>query len=175
VKLDKLCYFLGIVVGLFVLTLSALCVYQYCGLKQYFRATKYIDSINSEEGRIQTHNDFVGESEMYSKGIYIGVFLSRVWIWNGKGIKSFLADEYTVFTYIDGCNEEYLSALDRGESVGLRKDMYFEIDKWKNKVVAGDFVIIKKSVEVNVGNIQEIASYNYLPFVRDFPRNLCAK
>lgn len=174
-KIVLFCFLAVVVVNL---GLGIFYLYQKAGLKYFIRAGMFINNIQSETDKKQAWKDFIGKSENGYSGIYAGNWRNRVWVWGRSGLRSFATDQYSVYTFFDGCTESILNSVDQGGvSVSISREVFFNVnvDDWKKKVSVGDLVVITIARDGVLGNLREIYTYNFWPFLHKDLQTLCAK
>lgn len=171
-KIRLFCFLAVVVVNL---GLGIFFLYQYAGLKYFVRAGILINSMPSETDKKQAWEDFIGKSENAYSGIYAGNLGGRVWVWGNGLIRSFATDKYSVYTFSDGCTESILNSVDQGGVPRVNRLVYFDMNSWKEKVHVGDLVGIIIARDGVPGNLREIYTYNFWPFLQKDPRTQCEK
>jgi hypothetical protein len=100
-----------------------------------------------------------------------------VWIWNAHGLKSFVVDEFTIYSLFDGCSDEVRTKLNMGIN-GITRNMVTSFSDWKNGANAGDYVTVYIAKPENggiEGNLREIYDYNFWLFLNNKIDIQCAK
>jgi len=174
-KSNKIKLFCFLTVAFVNLGLGIFYLYQYAGLKYFVRADILINDMPSETVKKQAWKDFIGKSENGYSGIYAGDWMDRVWVWGNGLIRSFATDQYSVYTFSDGCTESILNSVDQGGVPRVDRLVYFDMNSWKEKVHVGDLVGIIIARDGIPGNLREIYAYNFWPFLQKDWRTLCAK
>lgn len=162
---------MAIVLVLFVVCLSGFVyLYQFAGLRQYWRAVHIIKTTTPEENRIKVAEEFYGtDLKGVERGILAGSWMGRVWVWKGSGLKSYTVDENSIYSWFDGCSEDVKSKLRAGEGGGVIAQVIdADLNSWREKAVVGDYVVIylvPSGVEGEEGNLGEIYAYNFWMFM----------
>lgn len=167
--------FLCLIIVVLILLLSGMCIYRYCGLKQYFKAVKYINEIPLAEKREMAWKGFLGVSgDGHYSGIYAGKFLGMVWVWGRMGLRPFVAQKQSTYSFFDGCSDVFL-ANEHSSPPTLNRELYFEEEKWRQKVKVGDAVSILLPNKTSFWSLKEAYVYNFWPFIQKDQKTECAK
>lgn len=173
-KIDLLCKLLLIAILVLVFGLGGMGLYKHGGLRQYLQAGKYIREIESNEKQSEAWSNFIGKAKNQYSGIYAGRAGGMIWIWGRMGLRPFMVDKYSIFTYFDGCSEKHMVAFKAKQMLGNDKYMYFNVGEWEKKVVTGDLVIVM-TLPNSILKAKEIYTYNYWPFIQKDQDIACAK
>lgn len=153
-------WFIGIIAFLILVLFSGLVLlYQFGGLKYYLRATSFINKLPTIE-RIETSRNFHSEEKNVYSGTLAGTWNNKVWVWGKKGLKNFNVDQYSVYSYTDGCNNNVPKNIER--------EVIFDFNIWNQKARMGDFVVVLTTGEANggvLGNLREIYTFNWWTFM----------
>lgn len=175
---DILIKFLVVVAVVLFLVLGGLLFYKYSGLNYYVRVVSLINKMPIEEDRTKVWNDFaVNTTGQSYAGIYAGYLGSKVWIWGERGLRGFAVDQYSVYTFIDGCSEEAFKIIEKNTegNLSFKRSISFDIESWLAKVKTGDYVIMILAQDGNVGHLREIVARDFYPFIQQNPREQCVK
>ncbi len=148
------------------------------GLKQYLRARVEIGRIAEEQTRREALEEFgwYAPGQSYG-GILAGDFFGKVWVWGVKGLRSFAVDEYSVYSWYDGCSEEVLTRFKETDwetapssLVGeiIRRELTTDIAAWLQRARVGDYVRVYLATPERggwEGNLREIYAYNFWLFM----------
>lgn len=161
-----------------VLSITLGWLYQYSGLKYYIRAISLIKKMPVEL-QVTANEKFyaLGDGDYYS-GILAGVWNGNVWIWERGQLKHYLTDEYSVYSFLDDCNEEILNPSERKTTRSIKSEVFIDLAEWKQRANTGDFVTIKLAgVDSGgaLGNLREIWAYNWWTFLQKDMKTACAK
>lgn len=174
-KTENLIKWLIIVVVILIIGLGGVSFYQYSGLKHYIKAVKYINELPAEANKQEAWKYFaVDNIKNGYEGIYAGDYFGRVWVWGQKGLKSFATDKASVYSFFDGCTDEFFQVTDKFVPA-FNHQVFFDKEKWKDKASVGDFVNVTLQKEVAPGFLKEIYTYNFWPFIQKDQRTECAK
>ena len=117
-------------------------LYHYGGLKQYFAMIGVVNNLPSEE-QIEMYTELTGANKRGGEyGVLAGNWFGRVWIWQIGRLKHIKTDQYTAYSYFDGCREDVRARMNRGERSVIQQEIFTEIDKWQEKAQVGDFVTV---------------------------------
>ncbi|MDD2921341.1 MAG: hypothetical protein PHQ36_03570 [Anaerolineales bacterium] len=156
------------------------CLYQFAGLRQYFKSLRIIYFSPTSEIRVSTWKEFIGpDTEWVYGGILAGSWFNRIWVWGGKGLQSFTVDENSVYSWYDGCNEAVLSQLNQGASGKvIGREIITDMNIWRERAKVGDYVrvnLTKPDTGGAIGNLREIYDYNFWLFMPSGMEARCAK
>lgn len=155
-------------------------IYSAAGLKQFLKAQQAIRQIPDRREKEQAFREFYWyEPQRTYGGILAGDFFGRIWVWGKKGLRSFAADEDSVYSWFDGCSPEVLArmrqfdpndpdSLTPGEIIGRETNTDF--DKWRQKTKNGAYVrviLADKEMGGKTGNLREAYGYNFWLFIRN--------
>jgi len=168
-------YFVFGSIAIMLITLL-LFLYFFAGGKTYLRTliTTYQTEVN-EKNRIKA-DFFSKEKTDFNSGILAGSIGDRVWFWDKSGLVSYKTDENTFFYYKDWCSDKAQAAIKNGEALDV--NVFNSLKEWRELSKAGDYLVFKISTINNggiTGNLREIRSYNYLPFLEGDINTLCKK
>lgn len=154
-------------------------VYQYAGLKYFIRAKQVMNTIPDTEQRQQTWERFNGTGRTGEyRGILAGSWMGKVWVWGRSGLVSFNVDEYSVYSWFDGCSEPIKTQLNTGTAKGVERVVGNDFRNWRGKAEAGDYVttfVTQPETGGAIGNLRELYDYNFWVFIRDGIDEQCAK
>jgi hypothetical protein len=160
-------------------------LYQYAGLNHYLKAITYIRNVPAGEKQQKAWSDFYGENDaIHYGGLLGGVWANRIWVWGRIGLRSFPVDQYSVFSFYDGCTEaikettEEIDSLIRPELLKPSREVYPSLSDWSQKSRLGDWVnviIADADHGGTKGHLREIYTYNYWPFMQQDIHTQCAK
>lgn len=147
--------------------------------KHYYRATKLIEALPVDQVRDNARTDFYGtDPDKVYGGIYAGSIMDRVWVWGKGGLRSFVVDNNSVYSWFDGCNDSVLAKLNAGVSGAINGDITTIFEDWKMKVSVGDYVkvyIAQENMGGKKGSLREIYAYNFWLFLPVGMEERCAK
>lgn len=170
---------IGVLIFLAIGLIGFAYLYQFAGLRQYFRAVEVIKTTTPEEERIKVIEDFYGtDPRGAERGILAGSGLGRVWIWSGRGLKSYKVDENSIYSWFDGCREDVRARLNKGEANVIQGIIDTNMQNWSEKVQVGDYVAVYPTLSGAggvEGNLREIYAYNFWLFMRRGIDRQCAK
>ena len=165
---------------LIVIVAAIFWLFQFEGLKYYLKAVYSINQLTAEE-KVEAKERFYGPGE---KGYYTGILarvntkdFGSVWIWTHGLPRYFTADEYSVFSFFNFCNDFALETLDRETAAPVYRDVYTDVKVWAEKVKRGDFVNVQIAGEGHGGNpgkLREIYVYDWWVFMPIKTEELCA-
>lgn len=148
------------------------------GGNQYLRAMQLIYTAPQTSRDKMKVDLFATDNKNTYGGIYSGVFRGKVWIWGRSGLKSFAVDQYSVYIPVDGCSETALNNAKKPVPDRVPDTIITTIDSWQKMTRTGDYIVViitPPGTGGTVGNLREIHSYNYWPFLRGPMEVLCAK
>ena len=151
-------------------------LYFFTGLNSYIK-TAYTISKLSGEMKQQAVDGFYGKDEqgIYT-GILSGITANRVWIWSNNRLKSFVTDEYSVYSFFNACSDEILSNIGAEKTFSIGRSVGTDILSWSQKVKTGDYVIVNMATEGNggaLGNLREAIGYDWFVFMPTDIRKQC--
>lgn len=160
-------------------------LYQFGGLKYYLQASLAITKLSGEAKNHAIDNfywaghssfDYSGTLATINKKGYGGV-----WVWGTGGPKYFKADQYTVYSFYDPCDDSLMETLGgEGDSKKVRigRTIDTDIKVWAQKAKPGDYVTIRIACNGcggTPGNLREVATYGWWIFLPTNIRDTCAK
>jgi len=171
---------LGILVFILVLLIGGvLCLYQFGGLRSFVRVLRVINTMEPQDKKEKAWEEFSGtDPKGAQRGILAGSALGRVWVWTAKGLKYFVVDENTIYSWFDGCNEEVRAKLNSGAANVIERVLDNDLKSWRKKAQIGDYVVVyvARPKEGGVtGNLREIYTYNFWLFMGKVIDIECAK
>ncbi len=176
---------LVITLDLIILFLVGMWFYSAVGLKQYIRARQAIARLADQQVKEIAFREFYWHKpgEVYG-GILAGDFFGKVWVWGAKGLRSFAADEYSAYSWFDGCSPEVLKQLNEGNwefesdwGKLVKRETDTDFDFWRQKSKVGDYVRVYLATEEIGGkesNLREIYAYNFWLFMPWAMEERCA-
>lgn len=168
-------YFVFSLIGIILITLVLFLCFV-AGGKTYLKIlTKTYKTESNQENRIKT-DFFSTEKTDFNSGILAGSIGNRVWFWGKHGLVSKMTDENTAYFYKDWCSTEAQSII-RNSQIPNTKE-FASLNEWRSVAKAGDYLVIKIATIENggtLGNLREVRSYNYLPFLEGDIYTLCEK
>lgn len=171
-----------LIISFFLITVGCIgaYIYQFAGFRYFLKSLKIIQKSSTELERISIWNEFKGpDPKWVYGGILAGSWMDRVWIWGARGIKSFSVDEYSVYSYFDGCNDKTMSLLSSGASGDvIEREIFTDLNTWRKKAIIGDYVranLTRPDADGVVGNLRELYTYNFWLFMRAGMEERCAK
>jgi hypothetical protein len=172
-------WILGTVIVVVVFCIGGmLFLYNFAGLRQYMRANNLMNNMPPDE-KNKAQSEFFGTNQRGAQnGILAGSWMGRIWMWGVSGLQSFTIDEYSVFSFFDGCSDDKMERLNKGERDVITRAVYSDIDEWRGKSKIGDYVVVYVTKVENggkVGNLREIYDYNFWLFLSNGIDNECAK
>lgn len=170
----------ALIVVIFALCFGMFWIYQYGGGKYLIRVNEEIRKLEEQERTnartklygLHQDNQYSGILMKIVKGEYVGV-----WVWGGLGLRYFRGDEFSVYTFFNGCKEEIL----RPKEVGKPVPVGYVVsggEEWGKSAQVGDFVKILITEEGRggtVGNLREIYTYDWWLFLPGSMEKLCVK
>lgn len=172
-------WILGIVSVVLVLLLSlAGNLYFYGGLKQYVRATSVINNLPEEDKNLGWQDLKLTDAREGRGGILAGTWFGKVWTWSADGLQAYAVDDYSIYSFFDGCSDEPRSRLKRGERNAITRSIYKLMDDWRTVVKPGDYVVVYLAQPEEgwvTGNLREIYGYNFWLFLKRGIDIQCAK
>lgn len=168
------------IVALVLATLAGIFVFLlFFGGKDFAKALWVISRTENEGEKVSVWREFAGN---YPKGPYGGILagsaFDRVWVWTGSGLKGFSVDEYSVYSWYDGCNSEVLELLNMGQAGVVPRYLATDISDWRQKAKAGDYVRVfttQPKMDSKIGSLREIYAYNFWLFMPWGMEERCAK
>ncbi|MDP1713248.1 MAG: hypothetical protein Q8L41_00760 [Anaerolineales bacterium] len=168
--------------GVFILvTIGLGLTYQFGGLGNYIQATRAISKLEGDE-RTKAEQFFYssgGEDEYRGMLGYVNTGgYGNVLAWGENGPKYFRGDEYTVYSFFNGCSEEILNAKPEDGPKEVKREIYTDVKEWKKRVKNGSFVTIILTNEENggtVGNLREIWAFDWWYFMPGTMEVQCEK
>ena len=156
--------------------------YRFAGLREYFDVLASFNKM-SQTNREEAKTNFYGsdEDDRYYNGILAGMTKLGnpvIWTWGKGGLKYFVADENSVFTFYSTCSAETLQKIEKGESFEIERDVYFDVNEWNKKVKPGMFVgmtIASGDVGDVKGNVRDVQVYDWWIFMRGSIKEQCAR
>lgn len=155
--------------------------YQFGGLHNYIQAVRAINKLvgNQKDTSALIFYGSGGENEYRGILGYInsGNF-GGIWVWGKNGPKYFRGDEYTVYSFFNGCSDEILNAKPDDGSIEVNREIYTDVKEWKKRVSNGNFVSILLAGEENGGildNLREVWAYDWWYFLPNDIKELCAR
>lgn len=155
------------VTGIILLVVVASFTYLYFawGLGSYFQTAYSIEQLPAEQKQKARDYFYYWDGTVY-RGTVARVDTDgygSVWIWGSRGLKHFLADKDSVFSFYETCglkNMDYISIDDR--------NIYTDIDSWNKEVQKGYLVeahISTSTFKDRIGSLREIYAYDsWWPF-----------
>lgn len=167
------------IVGTVSLLLIGLVVFlvTVAGGNYYLRVLKHIYT-SPKEDRSQMKVDFFATDRVNTHGgILAGVHGKRVWVWGKGGLKSYLTYQDSVYLYKDRCSEGARESMKAGYPADAYNMIETNLDTWQASARQGDYVVVITPLDNPklAGNLREIHTYNYYPFLRGDMDTLCAK
>jgi hypothetical protein len=178
VKTVKIIRWLVVVLVVAILGLGAWWTYQHAGLKYYIKAVRYVKALPTKEARDEMWNNFTGNSsERYFAGIYAGDFAGKVWVWGKTGLRPFVTNQDSIYSFYNGCTDQFLHPENHigDDPPKLARILITDKNQWKKLASVGDLVIITIASEGTAGVLKEIYDYNYWPFIQKDIQTECAK
>ncbi|MDP2656777.1 MAG: hypothetical protein Q8P11_04400 [bacterium] len=174
--------------GWFVIVFSIIIVslglvfYYIFGLRYYIRNIIEINNL-SEEIKPQSSKYFYTTDERTYRGTLAGVNTlgtDSVWVWGKQGLRRFVADSDTIYSFYRTCDERILNGLRGDGRISIDdRELYNDIQSWEMSVTQGMFVDVTTATQENggvIGNLREIYAYDapwpYMPIKLD---ELCKK
>lgn len=128
---------LVVVVGSVVATFVLL--YSNFGLKDALRIRDVIGHIEDKDERTSTLQRFEGsDPKILYGGVFAGIVGDRLWVWGRMGPKSIVTDEYSVYSWIDGCSPGVLTTFEDGKLGKLDRTVYSDVAVWREMAKVGD-------------------------------------
>lgn len=174
--MQKWWFWICFVVVLILLVFVGAYLYGSAGGRYYVRARTVINQIPNTYEREKTLSEFKGYGNY--GGILAGSWLDRVWVWGMDGLRSFKTDEYSVYSWHDGCNPKVLAQLNAGEAGVIEREIDTDLHSWSQKSKTGDYVrvfIATPEMGGKEGNLREIYTYNFWLFLQRGMEVRCAK
>lgn len=171
-------FFLGIFV--FILFCFGL-VYYFGGIKEYRQATRAINNlgVNEIDKASQIFRGTGGKNEYRGMLGYVNTSgYGKVLVWGKNGPKYFWGDEYTVYSFFNGCSDEILNAKPEDGAVEVNREIYTDVKEWEKRVKNGSFVTTLLAGEENegtLGNLREIWAFDWWRFLPKSMEELCAQ
>jgi len=169
----------GIVVVVLALILSlSFYLYKFGGLREYIRTITVINSLSDEEKKLATSEMTGTDLRGAERGILAGSWFGRVWMWNSYGLRSFVVDEFSVYSIFDGCSDDARDRLKMGLKNAINTEISTSYTRWKERAKTGDFVTVYVALPESggtLGNLREIYSYNFWLFLPVGIDAQCAK
>ncbi len=169
-------------VGLLLMVLSGVCLYQYGGLKSFLQAVVAIEQLPVESRQQSRDNFYSGEQKNIYSGTLAGVTkigTPRIWVWGDRGLKAFKTDQYTVYSFFSVCNQKYLQILAQvGIHFGVNQTIVTDLDLWTQKAKQGDFVIVMIAGSENGGDLgyaREVKANDWWAFMPTDIKKQCGK
>lgn len=119
-------------------------LYQFLGFKYYLRA---LHAAHKLPGRAVKAADVIHGtgSGGWMGGILAGVNKNApggVWFWGRRGLQYLRADEYSVFSFYDICDDYVLSQMELDRRAVVERSIDTDIKVWAEKVKPGDYVVV---------------------------------
>jgi hypothetical protein len=169
---------MGAVMAVGVAVLAGLGVYAGFNYQNWRRAEAKIAQLPGGK-QAEAWGELAGyDPARMAGGILAWAGLDRVWVWTRAGLKSFVTDEYSVYSWFDGCNERVLAELNAGVAGAIGREIETEMAKWRKKVKAGDYVrvyLTNAEMGGREGNLREVYAYNFWLFLPLGMEERCAK
>ncbi len=88
-----------------VIILVGYSLYRLSGLQYYQRALYIMSGMEPEQDRIEAEATFFGTDNRGAyRGILAGYWLGRIWVCGEGGLRSFVVDNDTLYSWFDGCS-----------------------------------------------------------------------
>lgn len=170
----------GWIVGFFAVLLISMGVFFVfvTGGNYYLRAIQRIYAAPQADREQMKVNLFASDHEFTYGGIYSGVYGGKIWIWGTGGLKPFAVDQYSAYLLVDGCSEAALSNAKKAVPDRVPPNVVTSLDSWRDIARKGDYIVVvitTPEMGGTEGNLREIHSYNYWPFLHGPMEALCAK
>ena len=155
-------------------------LYQFAGLGYYLKALRVIYQAPTVQIKQETWNQFKGpDPKWVYGGILAGSWFDKIWVWGSQGLRVFTVDQYSIYSWFDGCDPEIMARLDAGASGAIiHRDIDTDINVWRGKARVGDYVranLTPPGFSGVVGNLRELYDYNFWLFVQSGMEARCAK
>jgi len=132
-----------------------------------------------EKDRSKAWAEFRGTDQRGAeRGILAGTSGGRVWVWSGWRLHSYIADQYTIYSWFDGCSDEVRAKLNAGKANVIERLLFHDMQQWMGQARVGDYVAVYKARPENggvEGNLREIYAYNFWLFMGKGIDTECAK
>lgn len=177
---DNLIKWLVVAVVVMAFGLGTLCVYEFAGLKYYISAVSKINKL-TEPNKSKAITDFYNnqDSNTAYRGILAGVTKNGVWVWGRAGLKYFVSDSGSVYTFTDGCTDATINpnSSDAGKENILNTSVSAKLNSWSENVRAGDFVIVTSGSNIGLfgGNLRNALDYNWWYFLQTDMKIQCER
>lgn len=165
-----------------IISLGFLLLYQVFGLRYYIRNIIEINNLD-EETKSWASNYFYTADERTYRGT-LAVVNTRgrgsVWVWGKQGLRRFIVDSDTVYSFYRTCDAKILNNLKGNGGISIDdREIYTDIQSWNVDVTQGMFVDVNISTQENggvIGNLREIYAYDSpWPFMPISLDELCKK
>lgn len=154
-------------------------LYQFGGLRQYIRARSVINNMPTEDKQYAWEKFSGTDPRGAERGILAGSGLGRVWVWSSSGLKSFIVDEYSIYSWFDACREDVKEKLRAGEGGSVIEQVIdTDLNSWREKAKVGDYVAVYPTQAEQggtIGNLREIYTYNFWLFMKAGIDTQCGK
>lgn len=167
-----------LVFGIICLMIVSALLYFKAGLSAYIRVNTVIKSMSSEEQRVAREEFYGTDQRGVERGIFAGIWMDKVWVWQRAGLKSFAVDNDSVYSWFDGCRDDIRARLNKGEANVIQRLIYTDLVSWSKQVRVGDYVVVYPAIPENggtAGNLREIYAYNFWLFMHKGIDTECAK
>lgn len=160
---------------IFALTIVTLLFFR-GGLRQFIRASRLVNNLPVQDRHAGIDLFYGNTSGNEYGGIYAGttnIFKPLIWVWGKNGLKFFVADEFSVYWHVDGCN---LALSEDNNRIVRKRDP--SLSDWENNVEVGDYIMVVVTTEDmggTKGNLREVLSLDWWPFLQKGMEEECKK
>lgn len=154
-------------------------IYQSPWMMAYRRIQSAIRELpTSEQDRARREFDGQASSDVVA-GLLVGNWFEKLVIFNSRGLHLVDTNGETIYSLFDGCQEETVALLRKGESDGLEIPRYVTADyrEWKSLTQSGEYVLIYHPAKQDNGRMlaREVNYYNFWVFLPRGIERQCAK
>lgn len=165
---------------LFILIAGFVYLYFTWGLDGYLQTAYSIEQLPSDQKQ-NARNYFYVENSTTYRGTVAKVDTNgygSVWIWGSQGLKHFIADKDTAFSFYATCDQPLLDHLKNGVDITTDdRTLYTDINSWNKRVQRGYFVEANISTSASggiAGHLREIYAYDsWWPFEPIILTDIC--
>lgn len=159
------------------------CLYQFFGLKEYIRATKYVNNLGEDvRGNARERLD-LDSSTGHFGGILAGVWkgpFPGVFLWTRQTLKYFRVDQFSVYTYHNACVDELINPANPRPktTVKVKRTIFTDLNLWSKNLKTGyflDVMVTGKSNGGTLGNLREVWATDWWPFMNEDLATQCVK
>ena len=128
----------------------------FTGLNSFAKIKREIGKLPQSKQKL-IHKDFLNKNiPNVDSGVLAWINSSSnpgIWIWGSRGLRYLKADQYSVYSYFSVCNPETIEAFKNKETFEVSRNIYTDINNWKEKAKIGQYLFVTIADENSGGNL----------------------